>query len=71
MSNFNNSNWWQDIKPAIIGFTGLFLIITSAISPFTLTSFFPGAEGIVISSATSLASGLTGVWLYWKFRKSE
>lgn len=71
MPDFKNSNGWDELKPAVFGFIGLFLIIASVASPFLIPQFFPGAEGVVIGSATSLASALTGSWVYSKFRNSD
>jgi hypothetical protein len=72
MSNEDkDQSWWQELKPAIYGSVGIALLISSVAAPFTIPLFLQGAEGIVIGSATSLASALAGAWLYWKFRRSE
>jgi len=71
MPNFKNSNGWDELKPALFGFIGLFLMITSIADPFVISSFFTGAEGVVLGSATSLASALTGSLIWYKFRKSD
>ena len=72
MSNLKqNSNIWEDAKPAVFGFIGLFLILASVATPFVIPTLFPGAEGVVIGSATSLASALTGSWIWYKFRKLD
>lgn len=66
-----DSKVWEEVKPAMLGFIGLFLILTSVATPFVIPSFFTGAEGVVISSATSLASALTGGLIWYKFRKLD
>lgn len=72
MSNEDkDKSWWQELRPAIYGFVGLFLIIVSIMLPSTIPSLLSGAEGVVIGYTSSLASILTGSWLFWKFRKSE
>ena len=62
---------WEEVKPAVLGFIGLFLILTSVATPFNIPLLFPGAERVVIVSATCLASALTGSWMWYKFRKSD
>lgn len=71
MPDFKNSNGWDELKPAVLGFIGMFLITSSVFAPFVIPPFFPGAEGVVIGSATSLASALTGSLIWYKFRKSD
>jgi hypothetical protein len=71
MPNFKNSNGWDELKPAVFGFIGLFLILSSFPALFVIPSFFPGAEGMIIGYATSLASALTGSLIWYKFRKSD
>ncbi len=72
MSNSEqDSSAWEELKPAVFGFIGLFLMITSIAAPFVISSFFTGAEGVVLGSATSLASALTGSLIWYKFRKSD
>ena len=72
MSNEDkDQSWWQELKPAIFGSVGLFLLISSVAAPFTIPLLIPEAEGVVIGYVSSLVSILTGSWLYWKFRRSE
>jgi|GEM_PF-927503 len=66
-----DSSVWEEVKPAVLGFIGLFLILTSVATPVTIFLLFPGAEGVVIGSAASLASALTGGLIWYKFRKSN
>lgn len=73
MSNQQDSKAtsWEEWRPVVLGFVSGFLITSSVFAPFVIPPFFPGAEGLVVGTFTSLASALTGSWLWYKFRKSD